>query len=466
MRHLKQSVLILSQTQFFWRILMLRKYSIYFFAITIILLGSLATFAQSAPVRGKVELKKADGSMEPVANALVEVYRIDIKAKLPSAKTDKKGQFVFAGLPLGANITLAVSGTGIKPEIHPGVKAGAEDITITVSAGDGSVLTEDQVRNAVATTPKQGGGEPAQETAEQKKAREEAQKKYDEALEKNKKIEESNTIIKRSLEEGTKAFQEKNYDLAISKFDEGVNADPDFPGTATVLNNNKALALRLRGFEDYRQGVADKPNLASWLEKAKNDFQGSVAASQRTLDLIGKIADSVEAKKFDKAKYDALANSVEARRLMIATNADSSQPKEAITALEQYLAVETDPALKIKNQIWVGNAVRLSGNTALAIPIYRGVLEADPNNFDAMGYLGLCLFAEGAGASNKEQMQEGLNFMQRFSETATDKPGDKDYAEFKQSVAEAVKYLKEQEKLIPQKGKTTTTTTPAKGKKP
>lgn len=443
---------------------MLRKYSKFLLTIAVVLTGSLAIFAQSAPLRGKIELKNADGTTKPAENVLVEVYRIDIKAKLPSAKTDKKGNFVFAGLPLGADLTLALSGSGIKPDLLPKVKAGGEDLTITVYPGDGSVLTEDQVRNAAATTPKQNSGQAtAQQTEEQKKAKEEYEKKVAEVNEKNKKIEDANNIIKAALEEGSKAFQAKNYDLAVAKFDEGINADPDFPGSATVLNNNKALALRMRGFENYRQGTTDKANLASWLEKAKSDFQGSLGASQRTLALIGGISDPAEAGKFNQAKFSALSNMVEVRRLLIATKADESEPDEAIKSLDAYLAVETDPAAKVKNQIGIADALRLSGNTAKAIAIYRAVLEADPNQTDAMGSLGLCLFAEGAGSSNKEQMQEGLNYMQRFSE-APDRPTDKTYMELKQSVAEAVKYLKEQEKLTPQKGKTPTT--PAKGKKP
>lgn len=440
---------------------MLRKYSVSLSAIAILLASSLMVFAQTAPVRGKVELKKADGTVTPVVGAVVDVYRTDVKAKLPSGKTDKKGFFVFAGLPLGATMTFAVSGAGIKAEMFPGVKAGNENVTITVYEGDGKALTEDEVRKALSTGPTQAQG--AQETAESKKAREEYEKQLAEANAKNKKIEDTNNIVKNSLEGGSKAFSEKNYDLAIAKFQEGIDADPDFAGSATVLNNNKALALRLRGFEAYRQGTTDTANKASWLEKAKNDFTGSIVASNRTLDIIGKVSDATEAAKYSQAKYSALANLVESNRLMIATGADSSKPEVAIAALDQYLPVETDAALKIKNQTYVADAVRLSGNTALAIPIYRRILEADPTNTDAMGSLGLCLFAEGAGSSNKEQMQEGLNLMQRFSETAPDKPGDKQYMDFKQSVAEAVKYLKDQEKLTPQK---LPKTTPAKGKKP
>lgn len=439
---------------------MLRKYSVFLSAIAILLASSLMVFAQTAPVRGKVELKKADGTVTPVAGAVVDVYRTDVKAKLPSGKTDKKGQFVFAGLPLGATMTFAISGAGIKAEIFPGVKAGNENVAITVYEGDGKALTEDEVRNALSTGPTQAQG--AQETAESKKAREEYEKQLAEATAKNKKIEQANEIVKRAGEEGAKAYNEKNYDLAIAKFDEGINADPDFTPNVALFSNNKALSYRNRGFEAYRQGITDAANKASWMEKSKNDFQGSLAASNKTLEVIGKVTDATESAKFAKNKYDALENLVEVRRLMIRTGADTAQVSEIAGALDQYLVVETDAAKKLKYQIGVADAYRLSGNVEMAIPLYQKVLEAAPDNTDAMASLGLCLFSVGAGSSNKEQMQSGLNLMQKFVDTAPDKPGDKDFMELKQSVAEAVKYLKDQEKLVPQKLPKSTTPTKKK----
>jgi tetratricopeptide (TPR) repeat protein len=436
--------------------MLLRKFSMSLSALAILLAGSLILFAQSAPVRGKVELKKADGTLVPVANAVVDVYRTDVKAKLPSGKTDKKGQFVFAGLPLGATMTFAVSGPGIKAEIYPGVKAGREDVNITVYEGDGTALSEEQVRSALTTAPTQAQG--GQETAEQKKAREEYEKQVAEVGEKNKKIENTNNIVKASLEQGSKAYQDKNYDLAVAKFQEGIEADPDFAGSATVLNNNKALALRMRGFDAYKQGMADAANKASWMEKAKNDFTGSIAASQKTIQLIGAITDGVEAKKFDQAKYSALANLVEANRLMIATNADTSKTADAVAALEAYMAVETDAALKVKNQIYVADALRLAGNSGEAVPIYRKVLETDPNHVEALGGLGLSLLNEGEIQGKIELSQEGLNLMQKFTEVAPDTHP------LKNDVKLAVTYLKDEKKLVPQK--LPKTTTPAKGKKP
>lgn len=421
-------------------------------AFGLLLSLSSAIMAQTAPVRGVIELKKADGTTVPVVGALVEVYRIDVKAKLPSGKTDKKGGFVFAGLPLGATMTLAISGPGIKADMLSGVRAGVEDLKITVYEGDGVALTEDEVRRAATTAPKPQ----AQESAEDKKAREELEKQRAEIEAKNAKARNVNEIVKKALQDGGKAYGEKNYDLAIAKFSEGIDADPDFEGSATVLNNNKALAFRMRAFENYKQSTTDAANKRSWLDKAKDDFTASEVASKRTLELVSKITDAVEAKKYEPAKYTALANMVEVHRLMVATNADTSRSAEAVEILDQYLALETDPALKVKNQILVGDALRLSGNSVLAVPIYRRVLEIAPDNVDATGSFGLCLFDVGVSNSDKTQMQEGLNIMQKFTEIAPDTHP------LKASVKDAVAYLKDQEKLTPQKTTKTTTTTKKK----
>ena len=93
----------------------------------VFLAGSAAAIAQStSPVRGVVKLKKADGTMVPVADAIIDVYRTDIaKGSPPSSKTNKKGEFSFVGFPFVQTFALAVSGAGIGPKIEPGVWLGS-----------------------------------------------------------------------------------------------------------------------------------------------------------------------------------------------------------------------------------------------------------------------------------------------------------------------------------------------------
>jgi hypothetical protein len=129
---------------------MLRKnYYTFLLATALFLTSGLAVLAQTAPIRGKVELVKADGTKEPVAGAIVEPFRTDAKGKSPSAKTNKKGEFSFAGLQLGQIFVLSISAPNIKPALQPGIKAGMENIAVTVEEGDGKRWTEDEVRQAL-----------------------------------------------------------------------------------------------------------------------------------------------------------------------------------------------------------------------------------------------------------------------------------------------------------------------------
>ena len=115
---------------------MFRKSFISVLFITAIAVAGISVFGQNAPVNGTVELQKADGTREPVANALIEVFRTDIKAGFPSAKTNSKGQFAFAGLPLGATFVFARQRARCcRRLIFPNVKAGQEKLLITLVTG-------------------------------------------------------------------------------------------------------------------------------------------------------------------------------------------------------------------------------------------------------------------------------------------------------------------------------------------
>lgn len=132
---------------------------------------------------------------------------------------------------------------------------------------------------------------------------------------------------------------------------------------------------------------------------------------------------------------------------------DVSRTAEAAKVFTEYIALETDPARKLQAQMNLGDIMRLSGDFDKAAEAYREVLVTKPDHPEAMAGLGLSLFASGAAESpeNKEKEQEGLNFMQKYTEIApvaeTDPPNVR---ELKKSVKEAVDYLKSQ-KMAPQK---------------
>lgn len=427
---------------------MLRKnYLTLLLTVALLATGGIAVFAQTAPVLGRVVVKKADGTTAPVADAVIDVYRVDVKGKLPAGKTNSKGEFSFAGFPVGGQFMFVVSAPGARADIFPGVKAGNEKITITLTEGDGKRLTEDEARaalNAAPTTAQTGG----EMTAEQKKAKENYDKQVADVTAKNAKSAETDALVRKVLEEGGKAFADKNYDAAITKFDEGITADPDFAGTTPVLLNNKTAALLNRATARFNQGVrADEATKKAAMEAVKKDLEDAGAASERSLTIL-KAATAPDAnvqKNYDANKLQAIANRKEVYRLMSRTGVDRTKGKETLAAFDEYIAVEADAKKKSDAQLALGDALREAGDADNAITAYRKALEMSPDNPDVLAGLGLSLFNSGVVADNTAVKQEGLNFMQKFADTAPENHP------LKASVRDAVEYLKTQDKLTPQK---------------
>jgi tetratricopeptide (TPR) repeat protein len=417
------------------------------------------SFSQTAPVSGTVKLKKADGTLVPAAGVTVDAYRIDIdKGKMPSGKTNKRGEFSFVGFTLGQTYALVVSGPGIAPDYKTGVKAGTENINFEVREGDGKTWTEEEFRAALKSSPPQGGGEM---TAEQKKAQAQAQADYEkkvaEVKAKNEKIQAADEIARKSSEEGNAALKAGNYDVAIQKYDEGVAAVPDYIGSTPILLDGKLVALKGRGYGFYKEGVssADPSVKLAKFDLARKDFTAALGAYAQAIDVIKQApaaTDATDQKKRDALKLGLLRDAMEVHRLMAKGGVDITKSADAGVVYNDYFALETDPAKKLAAQITLADIYRLAGDSANAIAAYRVVLQGSPDNPDALAGLGLSLFNSGVVASDKAQMQEGLNYMTRYTEiapiTATDDQATK---EFKASVKDAVDYLKNTEKLAPQK---------------
>lgn len=429
-----------------------RKYLTLILTVALFALAS-AAFGQTSPVRGVVKLQKADGTQVPVADAVVDAYRVDIgKGTMPSAKTNKKGEFNFVGFQLGQTYALAVSAPGIGPRVEPAVKAGREDITIVVNEGDGRKLTEAEVRevaSSAATAP--AGGKM---TEAQRKEQEELAKKNEEIKAKNAKIQAGDETAKKANEEGRAALNAKNYDLAISKFNEGVAAVPDYVGSTPVLLNGKLAALRLRGYESYREGASNSDVAARKAKyaTANKDFDEALAAYEQAMAIIKAApapADANEQKARENLTLSLLTNAMETHRLKIVSGIDSSKMEQAAAVVEAYIAAEPDATKKAPARQTLGDMYRAAGDFDKAVAAYRSVLETSPDNMDAMAGLGLSLFAQGASTDpqNKEMLQEGLNYLQRFADSAPETHP------LKASVKETVEYLKTEQKLKAQPAK-------------
>ncbi|HEU4508881.1 MAG TPA: carboxypeptidase-like regulatory domain-containing protein, partial [Pyrinomonadaceae bacterium] len=347
---------------------MISKYFYGLLAVAILVAASTTAFAQVGELRGQIFMEQ-DGQKVPLAEAQIDVFRTDITGKY-NTKTNKKGEFVFAGLPFVGTYTVAASHPSATPNWVAGAKAGRDvPVEITLRPGDGKRLTLEEIKaagGATASTPASGGSAP-RESSEDKAKREELLKKNKEIEEKNKKITEANEIIARTFKAGNDALgaasaasKAKNseeaiqkYTAAVAQYDEGLAADPEQPAILT----NKAIALKARGVERFNWALTSKTlddaGKTAGLQAAKDDFKAAAEISGKAVTMIKAMAtptDPAEVQRFTANKYAAMLTHAESMRLFV-SKADGTQADAGLAAFKDYIAVETDPAKKAKAQL-------------------------------------------------------------------------------------------------------------------
>jgi len=450
---------------------MIGKYFYGLIAVAILVMSvSVTAFAQVGELRGHVVMQQADGQKVPLADAQIDVFRTDMKAKY-NTKTNKKGEFVFAGLPFVGTYTVAASHPTAAPNFLPGVKAGRDvDYEITVTPGDGKKLTIEEIEKAGGTAPANpsagGSAAPAKESAADKAKREELAKKNAEIEASNKKITEANEIIARSFKAGNEALTAagllskdkktdeavQKYTEAVAQYDQGLTADPEQPAILT----NKAVALKGRGVEKFNSAIRatnlDDAAKNAALQAAKDDFKAAAEASTKAVNMIKAQpapADPQEVARYNANKYAAMLTQAESMRLYV-SKGDPTQVEAGLAAYKDYLAVEIDPAKKAKAQLDMAQMLLDAGAADKALVEFKNILTTQPDSPEANLGAGLALYASG----EKDKFQEAANYLQHFVEVAPDTNAMKDDA--KAILAE----LKNTEKVTPEKIK------PASRKRP
>jgi len=416
-------------------------------AASVLLSSAIAASAQTGQLRGHVVIKQADGTSVPGAGAQIDVFRTDLSGEYPT-KADKKGQFVYAGLPYVGRYILAASAPNAAPSALTGVRVGQDiDYEIVLGPGNGRRYTKDEAKSAVqpsagGATSSTGGGESAADKAK----REELAKKNAEIETKNKKIEESNKVISEAFKAGNVALNAKNYDEAIKQYDIGLAADPE----QAALLTNKSAALKARGVDKYNAGIKDKDAAAT--ESAKADFKAAAEAANAAADLLKKepaATDPAEQKQQQANKYAAFSVRAEAMRLYV-TKTDPTQADAGAAAFQDYISVETDPAKKSRAQLDLAQMLLDAGSGDKAYAEYQKILAANPDDVDANLGAGLALFSIG----DKGKYQDAANYLQHFVDKAPDTH------KFKNDAKAILAELKSTENVTPEK------TTPARRKRP
>lgn len=415
-------------------------------AALLVAAAAVAACAQSTQVSGKVTMKQADGTVVPVVGALIDIYRTDIKADFHT-KTDKKGNYIHAGLPFVGTYTVIVSAPGASPTFTTKQRFTQDtQRDFELVPGDGSRPSiEDVNKRAVGGAPgaPAAGGTPRSESKEEKAAREAREKEIADIEKKNSEITQSNEVVNRAFKAGNDALfaTPPRLDEAITNYREGLAARPE----EVALLTNLAEALRQRADSRFNSAVKETTTDAKLqgMETAKKDWAEGAELAAKAVTLV-KAANpagaNVNAAGYEQNKKAAI--SVRALLLRrVASKVDQSKATDALAANQEYLEIETDAAKKAKIRGETLQALFDANATDLVVAEAGKILAEDPDNTDANRILGLALYATG----DKSKYQEAANRLQRY----VDKAPDTD--PLKASTRDALEYLKTAENIKTEK---------------
>lgn len=350
--------------------------------LILIMLLSMVTYSQVGQLRGKLVLKSPDGAEVPAGHAMIDVFRVDLRADYHT-RTDEKGEFVFAGLPYVGTYLIAASAEGARPAVATNVKVGREvDYKLVLEPGDGKRFTREEATESAAVLNKP----PTFETPDQIKAR--------------------------TFREGNAALVLRRYDEAIRIFEEGAAVIPPEP----ALFTNLAVALTQRAVERHNTAVCctrDPGSRQALLRSLQDDVRKAVEVSTHAVELLSpKPMKDDEIVAWEHINYFALKAKAEAMRLLVSL-VDPAQATSAIAALQDYLNVEVDVLKKNRAELDAARMLIESKNANLATERYRDLLIRDPDNLEALAGLGFALLE-----SSGDKTKEAREVLQRFMDLA------------------------------------------------
>jgi len=260
-----------------------------------------ASWAQFTAIEGDV--KGPDG--KPLVGAQILIEREDMKGTFKGAKTDKKGHYIYNGLPVGGTFTVSVWVDGQKRDAaaHQKVRLG-DPLPVNF---DLKAAVEDQ--KAIQKTLESGG----QLTKEQERGMSKEQK---EALEKHAKENAAamakNKALNDAFNSGKEAMAAKNYDAAVQAFQKGAEMDPNQNviwanladaylalAQAPAKAGEEQTATMNKGLEAYQKAIALKPDDAAY----HNNYALALAKAKKFDDAQGELTKAAQLDPTSAGKY-------------------------------------------------------------------------------------------------------------------------------------------------------------------
>src|SRR5580658_5839371 len=193
---------------------MLAKLRGYIFGSFCFMLFAGAAWAQIAAIEGDV--KGPDG--QPLKGAVILIEREDMKGTYKGAKTDKKGHYIYNGLPLGT-YTVTVFVGDEKKDFVQHLKTQLGD-PVSCNFDLKKTMEQNQATQKAVETGNLSKEQERGLSKEQKEALEKKAKENAAAMAKNKALNDT-------FNAGKEALTAKNYPAAIDAFEKGAALDPN-----------------------------------------------------------------------------------------------------------------------------------------------------------------------------------------------------------------------------------------------
>jgi len=300
-----------------------------------------AGLAQTSSIAG--EVKGEDG--KPLQGALIKIERLDIKGNY-KVKTNKKGEYFHAGLPLGNyRVVLEVNGKDV--DRVDGVRTRLGDPTV-VNFDLQRIKQKQEALQRAAETGQLTAEQLREMSPEQRAALERAAKERQAQLARNKALNDA-------FNAGMAALQAKQFDQAVAAFTKASEIDPkqhvvwahladSYIGLAGTKAGAEQEAALNKGLENYLKALEMKPDEAAY----HNNYALALA----------------RAKKFPEAQA------------------------------ELTKAAQIDPANAGRYFYNLGALLVNSGQNEPAGEAFKKAIEADPNYADAHYQYGVSLMAK------------------------------------------------------------------------
>ncbi len=308
-------------------------------------LFGFTALAQTGEMEGLV--KGLDG--KPMVGAMVKIDRTDIKSHY-KVKTDKKGHYLYAGLPYGTyNVSIELDGKdqmvaqGVRLASNPNGDPTNVPIDLSQLAGAQQGAQQAAQAKAEAATDATRGLSAAEKAALQKQNQE-----REEALKKNKELNDA-------FNAGMAAAQSKQYDQAVASFTKASELDP----------KQHVVWAQLAEADISLAGTKSGPD--------------SEATMQKGLDAYTK---AIELKPDDAGYHNNYA---------LALAKDKKYP-EAQAELEK--AATLDPSNAGRYYYNLGALLTNAGQTEPAGQAFKSAVDKDPNYADAQYQYGVYLLSK------------------------------------------------------------------------